>query len=56
MYQIRQLGNFLFSVRQVPSLIGDQAAIDGWFFLGSYVGAAIAVSLGGGVLALPYIL
>lgn len=74
------LGDFLFSVRQVPGLIGDSVTVEGWYFrgtnpwmglrrlttdertiegfihLGSFVGAAVALVLGGIVLAVPYAL
>lgn len=28
------LGNFLFSLRRVPELVGQQATVDGWYFRG----------------------
>jgi hypothetical protein len=28
------LGNFLFSIRRVPELIGEEVTVDGWFLRG----------------------
>lgn len=74
------LGDFLFSVRKVPGLIGDSVTVEGWYFrgtsawmglrrlttdeqtikgfvhLGSFVGALLALLVGGIVLALPFVL
>ena len=73
------LGDFLFSVREVPDLVGDSVTVEGWYFratspwmglrrldtgertlkgfiyLGSFVGAGIALLLGVVVLAVPLI-